>query len=84
MASGIVSAMANSTTLTYTPQTLARVNINWAGTSTNLTVNGVIVATGLAATLSGTISLFVAAGQTLTVVTGAALTALVSSVEEAT
>lgn len=82
MSTGIVAALANAGSVTYVPSTTAKVKINWAGASTNLTVNGVVVATGIAGIVCGTVEFYMAGNTSVTITTGAAMTALVSAIEE--
>ena len=81
MTTGIQAALSGVATLNYTPSANAKViaSINGSGAA-SVTINGIAgVAT---ASVVNTVTTYVGAGQTYTLVTVTSSTAIVSSIEE--
>lgn len=78
MATGIIGTIASAGSLSYTPQSNAKMTVV-AGAAYAVSVNGQIV-TAAAASSSATI--YVGANQTATITTPANGTAMVSAIEE--
>jgi len=81
MASGVIGTVSNSS-VTYTPQSNAKVAISWVSTSTGtLTMGGVVIAGGAAG--SGVSQIYVGANSSNTITSSAStITGIVSSLEE--
>lgn len=81
MATGIIGVVSGVATLNYTPTTNAKViTVIGGSAAASVSINGV---SGLATNaVTSTVTTYVGAGQTLTVVTVATSTAVVSSIEE--
>lgn len=86
MTTGIIAALGNSASVTYNPLSNAKVRVDWAAASTNLSLTWkgttVAVATGAATNLSNHIEFYIAAGDSVAIATGASMTAIVSTIEE--
>lgn len=84
MATGIIATMGASATVTYTPSKDAKIMISVFGDggSGGLSINSkTICAVGTGVTLNG-ITHYVGAGSTVTFVTSATTTAVISALEE--
>lgn len=78
MATGIIGTMAVSTTLRYTPTSDAKVQISITGSGGTFSINGTVVAS---TNLTSSLYVFVGANQTITFLTNASCTAVISSLE---
>jgi hypothetical protein len=82
MATGVVAALGNNASITYTPGSNAKIAVAWAGTSTNVVVGGVAAATGSTAEAAGLVTIYAAGLIPITISVGASMTAYVSALEE--
>ena len=83
MPTGLIASLGSSATVTYAPQSNAKVTICWSVAATgSITINSVQIVQGSSASGNGTSEIFVSGWQTVIIATGASSTCIVSSIEE--
>ena len=82
MATGIVATLGNSMSVTYTPTKNAKVNVNYAGWTNDVSINGVMaVFTSGSVNVNGTFSFYAADNVPVRISTGSNMTAIISALE---